>query len=115
ESEIIELQANGIRFFNLGSIEKRKIIPRTERVYIGKDAWNVHEDTSDFTTSHIPTMDDWNKPSDDMIRRVVPIKEGSRGVLLQDEIFTEHIQQHYSLGLFYEGQEIVMSTIPSST
>lgn len=115
ESEIIELQANGIRFFNLGSIEKRKIIPRTERLYIGKDAWNVHEDESNFTTAHIPTMDDWNKPSDNMTRGIVPIKEGSRGVLLQDEIFTEHVQQHYSLGLFYEGQEIVMSTIPSST
>ncbi|MFE4029127.1 hypothetical protein ACFX4N_23520 [Priestia sp. YIM B13551] len=115
EAEIIELQANGISFYSLGSIENRKIVPRTERLYIGKDAWSVQSVVEDFGSTHIPTMDDWKQPSNDITKSVVPIQEGNRGVLLQGKNFTEHTQLYYGMGIYYEGKEQVLATIPSST
>lgn len=115
EAEIIELQANGISFYSLGSIEKRKIIPRTERLYIGKDAWSIQSTEQDFGATHIPTMNDWKQPSNEITKSVMPIKEGNRGVILQEEMFTKHTQLYYGMGIYYEGQEQVLSTIPSST
>ena len=115
ESEIIELQANGVAFYSLGSIEKRKIVPRTERLYMGKDAWSVQKTVENFGETHIPSLDDWKKPSNDIVRNVIPIKEGNRGLILQDEQFTQHTQLYYGMGIFYEGKEQVLSTIPSST
>ncbi|PFK99791.1 hypothetical protein COJ01_17110 [Priestia megaterium] len=115
EAEIIELQANGISFYSLGSIEKRKIIPRTERLYIGKDAWSIQKTEQDFGATHIPTMNDWKQPPNEITKSVMPIKEGNRGVILQEETFTKHTQLYYGMGIYYEGQEQVLSTIPSST
>ncbi|MES9681790.1 hypothetical protein ABWK22_02495 [Gottfriedia acidiceleris] len=115
EAEIIELQANGISFYSLGSIEKRKIVPRTERLYIGKDAWSIQKTERDLSNTHIPTLSDWNQPPNEIIRNVVPIKDGNRGLILQDEIFTQHTQLYYGMGIFYEGKEQVLATIPSST
>lgn len=115
ESEIIELRANGISFYTLGEIESRKIIPRTERLYIGRDAWNVQSAEEDHGKTHIPTMEDWNQPSSDVVRNILPIKEGNRGSLLQEEMFTKHMQLYYSMGLYMEGADTVHATIPSST
>lgn len=115
ESEVIELQANGIAFYTLGSIEKRKIVPRTERMYMGKDAWSVQKTVENFGETHIPSLDDWKQPSNDIVRNVIPIKEGNRGLILQDEQFTQHTQLYYGMGIFYEGKEQVLPTIPSAT
>ncbi|MEK1828979.1 hypothetical protein AAAC51_07470 [Priestia megaterium] len=101
EAEIIELQANGISFYSLGTIEKKKILPRTERLYIGKDAWNVQSVERDFGATHIPAMSDWNQSST-VTKNVLPIKDGNRGVLLQEVVFTKHTQQYYSMGIYYE-------------
>lgn len=115
EAEIIELQANGISFYSLGSIEKRKIVPRTERLYIGKDAWMVQSVEQDLGATHIPSMNDWEQPSNPISKTVMPIQDGNRGVLLQGSTYTKHKQLYYGMGLYYEGQEQVLSTIPSST
>ncbi|UOE58052.1 hypothetical protein [Cytobacillus oceanisediminis] len=115
EAEIIELQANGISFYSLGHIEKRKIIPRTERLYIGKDAWNVQEVIQNLGEAHIPSLNDWMNPSGDIVRTVTPILEGNRGILMNGQVFTENRQLHYGMGLYYDGRENVISTIPSST
>lgn len=115
EAEVIELQANGIAFYSLGSIEKRKIVPRTERLYMGKDAWNVLSVEEELGDTHIPTLDDWKQPSNNVSRTILPIKEGNRGQILQSQIFTNHTQLYYSMGIYYEGREQVLSTIPSST
>lgn len=115
ESEVIELQANGIGFYSLGTIEKRKIIPRTERLYIGRDAWGVRRTEEDHGTVHVPKLTDWEQPTGEIIRSVNPVREGNRGLLMQSEVFTEYTQLHYSMGLFSEGKEQVVQTIPSST
>lgn len=115
EAEIIELQANGIGFYSLGSIEKRNIIPRTERLYIGKDSWNVQTAEEDHGPTHIPNLSDWEKPSSDVVKTVVPIQEGNRGVLLKDQVFLNHTQIYFGMGLYFEGREQVVATIPSST
>ena len=115
EAEVIELQANGISFYSLGSIKKRKIIPRTERLYMGKDSWNVQRVEADLGEAHIPTMEDWRQPSNEIKRTIIPITDGNRGSLLQGEKFSKRTQLYYSMGLYYEGQEQVLSTIPSST
>ncbi|WP_433957847.1 hypothetical protein [Cytobacillus horneckiae] len=115
EAEVVELQANGIAFYSLGAIENRKIVPRTERLYIGKDAWNVQKTRAELGPIHLPSMEDWKQPKNDIVRSVVPIKEGNRGLLLHNETFTENHQLFYGMGIFYEGQEQIISTIPSST
>lgn len=115
EAEVIELQANGIGFYALGAIEKRKILPRTERLYIGRDAWSVQSVEQDLGVAHIPTLADWQQPSNDIMKTIIPIADGNRGVLLQGKTFTTHTQLYYGTGIYFDGREQVVSTIPSST
>lgn len=114
EAEIIELRANGLKFYSIGTIEKRNIIPKTERLYIGKDAWNVIEMKSDKGDVHVPSLEDWKNPID-VKRFIVPIEDGNRGIIAREEVHEERVQRHYGIGMFNENRETVVSSIPSST
>lgn len=115
EAEIIELQSNGISFYSIGTIEKRKIVPRTERLYIGKDAWNLQTLKYDSGATHIPSLDDWKEMRGEVTRTIQQIQEGNRGVILDNKTFTAHTHLHYSMGVYCEGNDFILPTIPSAT
>lgn len=84
-AEMIELQANGISFYSIGTIEKKKIIPRTERLYVGKNSYGVQIAEKDRGEIHIPSIQDWQSPLSDVIRLIQPTEEGKRGLLLEEK------------------------------
>lgn len=114
-AEVIELKTNGISFYAIGAIEKKKIISQTERLYIGKNAYSVQIAEQDHGESHIPSIKDWEKPLSNIVRFIQPTEEGKRGLLIEDKNFDKRTQLFFQMGLFSEQNEQVLSTVPLST
>jgi len=115
ESEIMELQANGISFYSIGTIEKKKIISRTERMYAGKNAYGVRYAEEDLGETHIPTLQDWENTLADIHRTIKTTEEGKRGLLIEGDVFKKHTQLYFEMGMYSEEKETIISTIPTST
>jgi hypothetical protein len=114
ESELVTLRANGIRFYSIGTIEKKNIIPQSEKLYLGRNAWMIKELAVDHGTVHFPTLDDWNHVQG-TTTNIQTIDPSEKGLLLKDRNFTEHTQLYYSISLYASEKQHVFTAIPSST
>lgn len=115
EHELPELTTNAIGFYQIGSIEKKEIIDKTEKLYAGKNAWFVKSTERDYGTAHIPTLDDWFRPPSQVYSTFQNFETGRPSVLMQGRKHTKNTQYYYSLGIFCEEKEKVFTTIPAST
>ena len=57
--QLPHLNVNGVRFFKLGAILDRKIIPGSEKLFCGKNSWKVDTLSKDLGSNHIPVAADW--------------------------------------------------------
>lgn len=115
EYELPELTANGIGFYQIGSIEKKEIIKNTERLYAGKNAWFVKSTVRDYGSAHIPSLNDWFQPPSEVKMDFQRMETGRPSVIMQGRKHTEHVQYYYSMGIFCDEKEKVFSTTPAST
>lgn len=116
EYEMENLYANGIKFYQIGEVENKKIINSTERLFVGKNTWGVKcfaFRQLDHTT-HLPSIADWSKP-EDFKYEFVKIQDGKPGLLLNKRTHTEEYNYMFTAGILSEKYQEVESVIPAST
>lgn len=117
EYEQEALYANGIRFYKIGEIEDRKIIPDTERLFVGKNTWGkksyVHEHLDHST--HVPELSDWSRPEGPVSIDYMKITDGKPGILLNREKTEKATNYLFTLGIFSNKAKEIVSATPLST
>lgn len=114
--EMDNLYTNGIRFYKIGEVEGRKIISGTERLYVGRNSWGMKSFLGKFKdhATHVPKLEDWEKPINTPSYGYSAIQEGKPGLLLSNTKHTDATTYMYTLGLLSDKDKVV-SAKPVST
>lgn len=117
EYEIESLRTNGIRFYSIGEITDRQIIDGTEKLYMGKDTWGNQFYTYQQAdnTAHLPSVDDWIKPANQVTASYVNIQDGKPGLLLNKQTTSTGTNFMFTIGIFSQKDKQLMQSIPVST
>lgn len=111
-----DLQANGIAFYQIGSVENKLIVNSTERLYAGANAWGVKKfqyQQPDHAT-HLPTMNDWASQQD-YEYGFVQIQDGKPGLLMDSVANTKAYNYMFTVGVLSGKAQDVQTSIPAST
>lgn len=114
EYEATELATNGIKFYRIGSIIDKEIIPKTERMYAGKKAWLKKQAPSKYKSAHVPELEDWFAP-ESLAVTFESMDSGRPSALMYNTKHTQFTQYYFSLGIFCEDKEKRLSATPAST
>jgi|GEM_PF-2117836 len=117
EYAIDNLTANGITFYRIGEVEGKGIVNGTERLFPGRNAWGVKYFEGAFPdhATHIPKMEDWQKPLNTVHHDYIAIEDGKAGVLLDEKRHTVATSYQFTLGVFSEKAKEIVSIQPVST
>jgi hypothetical protein len=111
-----DLKANGISFYQIGSVENKSIVNSTERLYAGANSWGIKKfayQQADHDT-HVPTMLDWAKPQDYEFD-FVEIEDGKPGLLMDGVTHTAAYNYMFTAGVLSSKYQNTESCIPAST
>lgn len=118
EYEVASLYSNGIKFYKIGSIPMdKKVIGGTERLFVGHNTWGVKFFNGQYTDhqTHIPTLDDWSKPLDSIQYDYIKMDDVKSGLILNGKKHTQPVSYMFTLGVFSENKETVVTSVPAST
>jgi hypothetical protein len=111
-----DLKANGIEFYQIGSVENKLIVNSTERLYMGANSWGIKKFALQQTdhATHTPTMDDWSKPQD-YEYDFVEIEDGKPGLLMDGVTHDKAYNYMFTAGVLSSKYQNTESSIPAST
>jgi hypothetical protein len=117
EYEQEHLYANGIRFYKIGEIVDRKIIPGTQRLFVGKDTWGkksyAYQQVDNAT--HEPILEDWVRPQTLVTVGYTKIENGKPGLILNKERTSTPTNYIFTLGVFSNKAKEIVNATPAST
>lgn len=112
-----ELKTNGIQFYRIGTIEGRNIIEGSERLFVGRNAWECRYFEHEFEDheTHIPSLEDWQEPPTEIQFEYEVMDETRKQFLFEGKKGSGTASYYCRSGVFYSGQENIISISPSST
>jgi hypothetical protein len=116
EYELENLYAHGIRFYKIGEVVDRKIIAGTEKLFVGKNTWGVKKyeyQHADHAT-HLPSIEDWRKPSNQVSVDYIKITDGKPGLVLNKQATTVATNYMFTLGIFSTKANEQVAAVPAS-
>lgn len=116
EYEAEKHYANGIRFYSIGQVDNKQVIPGSERLFVGRNSWGVKrfQLTQSDHDKHVPSIGDWQQEQD-LVHDYVPIENGKPGLLLEKATHEEAWNYRFTAGVFSEKAQEVKAAIPVST
>lgn len=115
QAERPEWRANGISFYEIGNVSGRRIIEKSERLYKGKDAWEVRSFEYDFGDEHVPGIEDWKNPMASINYEYVKMETGRESILFQGKTGSGRHNYMAKCGLFREEKSMSMKVPVVST
>jgi hypothetical protein len=104
--QLNNLNVNGIKFYKLGTITDKMIIPGTERLFFGKNAWKIDTFIQERTTDYTPSAADWvGKQYSTSYSRV----SGKIGVVSANQTFAANSNIRYSCSVYSSEEQRVAS------
>lgn len=118
EYEIENLRSNGIKFYSVGSFPQTKqIISGTERLFVGTNTWGVKFFNGQYADhdKHVPSLNDWNSPLDSIQYDYIKMDEVNAGLILNGKQHTQPVSYMFTLGVYSNDKETVVTSVPAST
>lgn len=115
EYEQESLYANGIKFYKIGEITDRKIIPGTEKLFVGKDSWGKKSYVYTQADGHVPSASDWSRPQTSVTVDYTKIEDGKPGLVLNKQATASPTNFLFTLGVFSNKANELVSATPIST
>lgn len=115
--ELEELRTNGIQFYRIGLIEGRNIIEGSERLFVGRNAWECKyfEHEYEDHDTHVPSLEDWKEPPTEIQFEYEVIDETRKQFLFEGKKGGATANYYCRSGVFYSGEQSIFSISPSST
>lgn len=104
--QLNNLNVNGVKFYKLGTVSDKMIIPGTERLFCGKNAWKVDTYTLEHNTDYIPSASDWIGKSYNTEYNKV---SGKPGVVASNKAFDINTNVRYSCSVYSSDEQKVAS------
>lgn len=115
EYEQESLYANGIKFYKVGEVIDRKIIEGTEKLFVGKNTWGKKSYALQHADNdHEPSLNDWRLGVKPVIN-YAKIEDGRPGVVLHREKTAVATNYMFTLGVFSNKAQEVVTVTPAST
>ena len=83
QAERPEWAANGISFYELGKVSGRRVVESSERLYKGKDRWEMRGFQHDFGEGHTPGIEDWKNPMGSLSYEYPEMGVGRESMLME--------------------------------
>lgn len=115
--ELEELRTNGIQFYRIGTIEGRNIIEGSERLFVGRNAWECKYFEYEYEDhdTHVPSLEDWKEPPTEIQFEYEIIDETRKQFLFEGKNGGKTASYYCRSGVFYSGDQSIFSISPSST
>jgi hypothetical protein len=116
EYELENLYAHGIKFYKIGEVVDRKIITGTEKLFVGKNTWGVksYEFQHADHTYHVPSIEDWRKPSNQVRVDYSKIVDGKPGLVLNKKTTSVATNYMFTMGVFSTKANEQVAAVPAS-
>lgn len=113
--ELPELKTNGISFYKIGDVTGRHIIEGSERLFVGRNAWECKFFDGTFELGHVPSLEDWNTPLNEIKYEYEQIDETRRSLLFKNKVGPGPASYYCRAGVLYAGSQSIITMTPSTT
>jgi len=113
--ELPELKTNGISFYKIGDVTGRQIIEGSERLFVGRNAWECKYFEGAIEEGHIPSLEDWKNPLNEVKFEYEQIDESRRSMLFKNKKGVGPANYYCRAGVLYNGAQSIITMTPSTT
>jgi hypothetical protein len=104
--QLNNLNVNGVKFYKLGTVTDNMIIPGTERLFFGKNAWKIDTFIQERAAGYVPSAADWVGQQYNTSYSKV---SGKIGVVSANQTFTANSNVRYSCSIYSSDEQKVAS------
>lgn len=114
EYELENILTNGIHFYKIGEIADRQIIDGSEKLFIGKNTWGMQSYVYSQGAGHLPVIDDWKTPQNQVSLDYNQIQDGKPGLIMSKVSTSTPTNYMFTLGVFSKNDKQLVRAIPAS-
>jgi len=113
--ELSELKTNGISFYKIGEVTGRQLIDGSERLFVGRNAWECKYFEGTLEVGHMPSLEDWKAPLSEVQFEYEQMDETRRSLLFKNKVGPGPASYYCRAGVLYNGSQNILTLTPSST